>query len=99
MRSMLKSPVLSVGLLAATVLAAQAQSVSSIPPNSSSTPNATAQPYASTERIVPDPGGSVSIKDEHYQAPANRASNWADHPYSDSVDGKNAGPRVQSPTS
>ena len=93
MRSMIKSAVLSVGLLAATGIVAQAQSVSSIPTNTSATPTAPAQPYVSTQRIVPDPGGSVSIKDEHYQAPSNRPSNWADHPYSGSVDGTSAGPK------
>jgi hypothetical protein len=93
MRSMIKSAVLSVGLLAATGLAVQAQSVSSVPPNTSSTPTAPAQPYVSTQRIVPDPGGSVSIKDEHYQGSANTASTLTDHPYSGSIDGAKSGPK------
>lgn len=93
MRSMIKSTVLSVGLLAATGLVAQAQSVSSIPPNTSSTPSAPAQPYVSTQRIGPDPGGSVSIKDEHYQGSASTASTLTDHPYSGSIDGAKSGPK------
>lgn len=93
MRSMIKSAVLSVGLLAATGLVAQAQSVSSIPPNTSSTPSAPAQPYVSTQKIVPEPGGSVNIREEHYKGSASTASTLTDHPYSGSIDGAKSGPK------
>ncbi len=87
MSSMLKSTMLSFGLLAGTALAAQAQSVSSLPPaNTTPTqpPSAVTQPYTSTQRIVPDPGGSVNWKQQPYQpqSAADYANNPADHPYS-----------------
>lgn len=93
MLGVLKSTVLGFGLLAATALVAQAQSVSSIPPNTPSTPTAPAQPYVSTQRIVPDPGGSVNIGEEHYKGSASTASTLTNHPYSGSVDGATPGPK------
>lgn len=92
--SLLKAAVLSFGLLSATVLAAQAQSVSSVPATGPATSTAPAQPYVSTQRIVPEPGGSVSIKAEHSQASANAGSALVDHPYSGSVDHAAAGPKA-----
>ncbi len=91
--SLLKATVLSVGLLGATVLAAQAQSVSSVPPTGPVTSAAPA-PIVSTQRIVPEPGGSVNIRAEHFQSSANTASTLVDHPYSGSVDHKAAGPKA-----
>ncbi|MGA8760095.1 MAG: hypothetical protein WB611_28010 [Stellaceae bacterium] len=91
--SLLKATVLSVGLLGATVLAAQAQSVSSVQPGNPATSTAPAQPLVSTQRIGPDPGGSVGIKAEHYQSSANAGSALADHPYSSSIDHTASGPK------
>jgi len=83
MPSMLKSTLLSIGLLAGTALAAQAQSVSSLPPNGGApTQSAVTQPYTSTQKISPDPGSGTAWKQEHYQPPGDYASNPADHPYS-----------------
>ena len=90
---MLKSTVLGLGLLAATALVAQAQSVSSIPTNTSSTPTAPAQPYVSTQKIVPEPGGSVNIGEEPYKGSASTAPTLTDHPYSGSVDDVKSGPK------
>jgi hypothetical protein len=86
MTSVIKSTVLSVGLAAGFALAAQAQSVSSLPPGGGA-PNQTAitQPYGSTQSFLPKPGGGSVWKEEHYQPPADYASNPADHPYSTSI--------------
>ena len=94
MSKFLKSAVLGIGLLAGTALAAQAQSVSSIPPTTNSpAASVPTQPDASTQRIVPDPGGSVTIKGEHYQSSANTPTGLVDHPYSGSIDKTLAGPK------
>ena len=89
MPSMLKTTVLSLGLLAGTTLAAQAQSVSSLPPNGAAqgaeTQSTVTQPYNSTQSFYPKPGGTSFWKDEHYQPPADYATNAADHPYSTSI--------------
>lgn len=93
MSNMLKSAILGVGLLAGTALAAQAQSVSSVPPTTPPLASAPSQPYVSTQKISPEPGGSVNIRDEHYKPSANAPSGMADHPYSMSIDGKTSGPK------
>jgi hypothetical protein len=94
MPSMLKSTVLGVALLAGTVLAAQAQSVSSLPPNgSAATASAPAQSPASPPSIGLSPGASATPTAPHYQSPAPYASNPAEHPYSASVDKAMAGPK------
>ncbi len=86
MTSLLKSTILGVGLLTGVALAAQAQSVSSLPPGGGApAPGAVTQPYSSTQTISPNPGGNVSIPNEHYQPPADYAANRADHPYSTSI--------------
>ena len=94
MPNMLKSTVLGVALLAGTAFAAQAQSVSSLPPNGSApTASAPAQPPASPPNVGLSPGASPAPKAEHYQSPTPYASNPADHPYSASVDKAMAGPK------
>lgn len=84
---MLKSVMLSIGLLAGTALAAQAQSVSSLPPGGvvAPEPSAVTQPYGSPQSFYPKPGGNAVWKEDHYQPPADYASNPADHPYSTSI--------------
>jgi len=94
MLKMLKATALSVGLVAVSVWAAQAQSVSSVPPAGPTTSTVAAQPYVSTQRIVPDPGGSVSIKDTPAHSSANATSALIDHPYSGAEDNKASGPKA-----
>jgi hypothetical protein len=91
MPSMLKSTILGIGLLAGTALAAQAQSVSSLPPNGAAPQSAATQPYASTQRIVPEPGGSFTWKGERYQPTADNTADRNDHPYSTSMDHAGSG--------
>jgi hypothetical protein len=85
MPSMLKSTILGIALLTGTALATQAQSVSSLPPAGGAPETAAAQPFSSTSRIGPNPGGNSNWKVEHYQPPADYGSNPADHPYSTSI--------------
>ena len=94
MPNMLKSTVLGVALLAGTAFAAQAQSVSSLPPNGSApTASAPTQPPTSPPSIGPSPGATSTPTAPHYQSPAPYASNPAEHPYSASVDKAMAGPK------
>lgn len=87
MLRMLKPVLLGLGLTAAAGLAAQAQSISSLPPNAVLQPQtARTYPYGSTQSFYPKPGGGEIIQqDPHYQAPADYVANKADHPYSTSI--------------
>lgn len=86
MPSLLKSTVLGVGLVTGVALAAQAQSVSSLPPASQGpAQTAITQPYGSTQRLVPGPGGAQTWREDHYQPAQGYASNPAEHPYSTSI--------------
>jgi len=93
MPSMLKSTVLGVALLAGTVLAAQAQSVSSLPPTGGAPTQSAAPPPASPPNVGLSPGASSTPTEPHYQSSAPYASNPAEHPYSASVDKAMAGPK------
>jgi hypothetical protein len=84
MSSMLKTTVLSIGLLAGTALTAQAQSVSSLPPAGEVPQTAVAQP-SSPALSGPNPGKNSSWTEQHYQVPADYASNPTLHPYSTSI--------------
>lgn len=85
MASLLKTSVLSLGLLAGAVVAAQAQSVSSLPP-AGGAPQASPPPItSSTQGVFPKPGGNAVWQDEHYQAPANYEADKVQHPYSTSI--------------
>ena len=85
MPSVLKSTVLSLGLLAGVAAAAQAQSVSSLPPSSPATvPNA-ATPSYSTNKIVPNPGGASRWQEQHYQPAPGYSGDASQHPYSTSI--------------
>jgi hypothetical protein len=85
MSSVLKSSVLSLGLLAGVGMAAQAQSVSTLPPNSPATaPTAVAPPTSST-RIGPNPGAGSSWQEERYQPAPNYSADASQHPYSTSI--------------
>ncbi len=79
MSSLLKSTVLSLGVLAGTAAVALAQSVTSLPPSSPATASAvttpSSAPYAADKwqhpystSVGPQPGSHSSGKDEHYQA-------------------------------
>ncbi len=79
MSSLLKSTVLSLGILAGTAAVALAQSVSSLPPSGPATAPTVSTPSNSTNpadkwqhpystSVGPQPGSHSSGKDEHYQA-------------------------------
>jgi hypothetical protein len=94
MPNMLKSTVLGVALLAGAAFAAQAQSVSSLPPTGSApTASAPTQAPTSPPSIGLSPGASSTPTAAHYQSPTPYASNPAEHPYSASVDKAMAGPK------
>ena len=79
MSSLLKSTVLSLGVLAGTAAVALAQSVSALPPSSPATAPTVSTPSTSnyeadkwqhpySSSIGPQAGSHSSGKDEHYQA-------------------------------
>jgi len=80
----LRTTLLSLGLLAGTALAAQAQSVSSLPPAGGVPSTPVAQP-SSAGPFGPNPGKNSSWTEQHYQPPANYASDTTAHPYSTSI--------------
>jgi hypothetical protein len=84
MSSLLKSTALGVGLLAG-IAAAQAQSVSSLPPASGASPAAPAPVTSSTQSIFPKPGGNAVWQEQHYQPSANYDADKTQHPYSTSI--------------
>jgi hypothetical protein len=77
MYALLKSAVLGAALLTGMALAAQAQTTSASPP-AGAAPQETVRPAP----YGPKPGGSKAWKQEHYQNPADYATNRAYHPYS-----------------
>ena len=79
MSSLLKSTVLSLGVLAGTAAVALAQSVSALPPSSPTTAPTVSTPSSSNSEgdkwqhpystsVGPQPGSHNSGKDEHYEA-------------------------------
>ena len=85
MPSLLKSSVVSLGLLAGLAVAAQAQSVSSLPPAGGAT---TASPPPATSpapTAFPRPGGNATWQEEHYQPSAGYEADQTQHPYSTSI--------------
>jgi hypothetical protein len=77
MRGLLKSTVLGAVFLTGMALAAQAQSVSASPPaGGARQQSVTSHPFG------PKPSGSHAWKQEHYQNPADYATNRAYDPYS-----------------
>ena len=98
MSSLLKSTVLSLGVLAGTAAVALAQSVSALPPSNPATAAApstsSSSPYAADKwqhpystSVGPQPGSHNSGKDEHYQATEDDNAP-SRHPYTG-----NLGPR------
>jgi hypothetical protein len=82
MKTLVKAALLSLGL-AATAAVAQAQSISSLPPEAGE-PGQTARttPYGSTQSFYPKPGGSEVLTDQNSQPPAPSAVNQPGQPYS-----------------
>jgi hypothetical protein len=79
MSSLIKSTVLSLGVLAGTAAVALAQSVSALPPSGPATAPTVSTPSNSNNQadkwqhpystsVGPQPGSHSSGKDEHYQA-------------------------------
>ena len=82
MHSLLKSAVLSAGLLVGVSAVAHAQSVSNLPPTGSDPTATTAAPtYYSSKVVAPNAGTAAQWTGEHYTAiPAD--NDPARHPYS-----------------
>jgi hypothetical protein len=87
MNGLLKSTALGAVLLTGMALAAQAQSVSASPP-AGGAPQQSMKPHP----FGPKPSASRTWKQEHYQNPADYATNRAYHPYSMSAVGQSQGP-------
>jgi len=83
MSSLLKSAVLSLGVLAGTAAVALAQSVSSLPPSGPATAP-TASPPPSSSKIFPNPGGNTTWQEEHAQPAVGYEADRSQHPYSSS---------------
>jgi hypothetical protein len=82
MRSLLKSTILGVGLIAGVSATTLAQSVSALPPtNPAPAPTATTPPVVSSAKIYPNPGVNGDWKEEHHQATESDNDNGR-HPYS-----------------
>ena len=81
MRSLLKSTVMGVGLLAAVTVTANAQSVSALPPTNPNTAPTATMPPVSSEKISPNPGNNAAWQEQHYTA-APSDDDPARHPYS-----------------
>ena len=73
---------MSLGLLAGIAAAAQAQSVSSLPPPSGAAPVSPPPATPSTPLVGPKPGSSAVWQEQHYQAPPNYEADKSLHPYS-----------------
>ncbi len=84
MSSLLKSAVLSLGVLAGTAVVALAQSVSSLPPSSPATAPTVATPPSSA-KIFPNPGGNTTWQEEHAQPAVGYEADRSQHPYSPSI--------------
>jgi hypothetical protein len=84
MSSLLKSAVLSLGVLAGTAAIALAQSVSSLPPSSPATAPTVATPPSSA-KIFPNPGANTTWQEEHAQPAVGYEADRSQHPYSSSI--------------
>ncbi len=85
MSSLLKSAVLSLGVLAGGAGVALAQSVSTLPPSSPATAPTVATPLTSTNKIFPNPGNNTTWQEEHAQPALNYEADKSQHPYSTSI--------------
>jgi hypothetical protein len=88
---LLKSTVVSVGLLTGLAATGYAQSVSMLPPEAGTTAQTARSPISgSTQSFFPKPGGSQVIKQESYRPQAQSSPDRVPRPYSSGV----AGPRA-----
>jgi hypothetical protein len=85
MSSLLKSTVLSLGVLAGAAAVAHAQSVTSLPPSSPATAPTVATPSSSTAKIYPNPGNNTTWQEERAQPAASYEADKLQHPYSTSI--------------
>ena len=85
MVSLLKSSVLSLGLLTGLAAAAAAQSVSALPPAGGPTQTSPPPVTFPTPSVFPRPGGNATWQEEHYQPSAGYEATPAQHPYSTSI--------------
>jgi hypothetical protein len=83
MRTILNASLFALGLAVGTAAVAQAQSISSLPPNAGEQgQTARTLPYGSTQGFYPKPGGSEIINEEPAQPPATASETPAAQPYS-----------------
>jgi len=85
MSSLLKSTVLTLGVLAGTAAVALAQSVSALPPSSPATAPTAATPSYSTTKIFPNPGNNTTWEEQHVQPAPSYEVDKSQHPYSTSI--------------
>jgi hypothetical protein len=91
MASLLKSTILSVGLLAGVAATAHAQSVSALPPDSGASGQTARSPvFGSTQSFYPRPGGGQVISQDRVQPQAAGNSDKAQRPYSTNGTGPKA---------
>jgi hypothetical protein len=91
MASLLKSTILSVGLLAGVATIAHAQSVSALPPDSGASGQTARSPvFGSTQSFYPRPGGGQVISQDRVQPQADGNSDKAQRPYSTNGTGPKA---------
>ena len=83
MLAKLKSTIMGLGLAAGAVVAAHAQSVSSLPPASETQgQTAATAPFGSTQGVYPKPGGSQVWSEDRSQPTYDYSASGADHPAS-----------------
>lgn len=86
MSNPVKYAVIGLGFVLGAATAAQAQSVSSLPPAGGvPTQSAVTQPYGSSQSYFPKPGGNGGWAESQHGNPSNYSANPADHPYSTSI--------------
>jgi len=88
---LLKSTVLTVGLLTGLAATGYAQSVSMLPSEAGTTARTARSPISgSTQSFFPKPGGSQVIKQESYRPQAQSSPDRVPHPSSTGVAGPKA---------
>lgn len=74
------------GLVIGIIAAAEAQSISALPPRGPSTaPTAKTPPFSSTQSVYPKPGGNSVWRDQHYHPAQQYDADKSQHPYSTSI--------------
>jgi hypothetical protein len=80
MQSLVKSTIVSMGLLAGVIATAQAQSVATLPPTSPVPAATVTTPATSSAKIYPSPGNNGAWQEQHYTATDNDKGPGR-HPY------------------